>query len=58
LGHLVDPSLAPWFLEVTSVISRLRKWGAELGHAAIILEGGLLNWESSLFPIERGARKV
>jgi rhodanese-related sulfurtransferase len=38
-------------------VDTVAKQANELGHAAIILEGGLLNWESSLFPIERGARK-
>ena len=38
-------------------VDTVAKQANELGHAAIILEGGLLNWESSLFPIERGAPK-
>ena len=38
-------------------VDAVAKQANELGHAAIILEGGLLNWESSLFPIERGAPK-
>jgi thioredoxin 1 len=37
-------------------VPEVAKLVAEQGHATAVLEGGLLNWEASLLPIERGAR--
>jgi rhodanese-related sulfurtransferase len=58
LGAMGRSTAYVFYARTAEGVDTVAKQANELGHAAIILEGGLLNWESSLFPIERGARKV
>lgn len=58
LGALGRSTAYVFYARTAEGVDTVAKQANELGHAAIILEGGLLNWESSLFPIERGAPKA
>ncbi len=58
LGGMGRSTAYVFYARTAEGVDTVAKQANELGHAAIILEGGLLNWEASLFPIERGARKV
>lgn len=57
LGGMGRSTAYVFYARTAEGVDTVAKQANELGHAAIILEGGLLNWEASLFPIERGARK-
>ena len=58
LGAMGRSTAYVFYARTAEGVETVAKQANELGHAAIILEGGLLNWEASLFPIERGARKI
>lgn len=58
LGGMGRSTAYVFYARTAEGVDTVAKQANELGHAAIILEGGLLNWEASLFPIERGAPKV